>query len=331
MTQKFTLDAIDHNIVEQLRRNGRATNQQIAEELGLTATTVSSRIRRMEDANQLRVVAVSDFAAHGYNFLMEVAIEVDGRPASVVAEELAQFPEVFAAHLVTGRYDIDILVALRDFSDLSALLFNKFSGVRGIRAMIPAIVVDIIKYQFDVAPIEASRQWQGPETPSSPHLNSLDQQLIELLSCDARVSNRKIAQELGVTEGTVRGRIKRLQQDGLMAFTAITGFGVAEKSRLAFISVQAEASDVRHIARQISEMSLINAVMITMGEFNILAMCLFEELDEMVEVASDHVLGLPGVHHVETSIAARTIRYNARVARITSRYAGDEPSTDDDA
>lgn len=154
MPSSISIDDTDRSIVEQLRRNGRATNQQIAEDLGLTATTVSARIKRMEDANQLRVVAVSDFSAHGYNFLMEVAIEVDGRPASEVANELSKFPEVFAAHIVTGRYDIDILVALREFEDLSHLMLDKLSEVRGIRSMTPSIVVDIIKYQFDVAPIE---------------------------------------------------------------------------------------------------------------------------------------------------------------------------------
>lgn len=154
MTQKFQFDATDRSIVDQLRANGRATNQQIAEQLGLTATTVSSRIKRMEDANQLRVVAVSDFSAHGFNFLMRVAVDVDGRPASEVAQELAQFPEVFATHLVTGRYDIDMLVALRDLDDLSGLILDKLSKVGGIRSMAPSIVVDIIKYKFDVAPIE---------------------------------------------------------------------------------------------------------------------------------------------------------------------------------
>jgi DNA-binding Lrp family transcriptional regulator len=148
-------------------------------------------------------------------------------------------------------------------------------------------------------------------------LDDLDRQLIELLSRDARVSNRKIATDLGVTEGTVRGRVKRLQQDGLIVFTAITGFEMADNSRLAFISVQVEVENVREIARQIAELPLINAVMITMGQFNILAMCLFEELDALVDVASDRILALPGVHHVETSIAARTIKYNARVAKIT--------------
>ncbi|MGB5078195.1 MAG: Lrp/AsnC family transcriptional regulator [Sphingorhabdus sp.] len=155
MGEAFAIDDIDRAIVAELRQNGRATNQQIAETLGLTATTVSSRINRMEAANQLRVVAVSDFSAHGYNVLMELAIEVEGRPATEVAEELAQFPEVFAAHVVTGRYDIDLLVVLRDFEELSSLMLGKFSGVRGIRSMIPSIAVDVIKYQFDHAPIAA--------------------------------------------------------------------------------------------------------------------------------------------------------------------------------
>ncbi len=155
MADDFIADDIDRLIVEQLRLNGRATNQQIADRLDLTAATVSARIRRMEDENKLRVVAVSDFSAHGYNVLMEVAIEVDGRPASEVSAELAEFPEVFAAHLVTGRYDIDILVALHDFDELPELMFNKLSKVRGMRSMMPAIAVDVVKYKFDVAPIEA--------------------------------------------------------------------------------------------------------------------------------------------------------------------------------
>jgi len=155
MGEDFTVDDIDRSIVAQLRINGRATNLQIAEKLDLTAATVSTRIRRMEDADKLRVVAVSDFAAHGYNVLLELAIEVDGRAASEVVAELAEFEEVFAAHLVTGRYDIDMLVVLRGIDELPALLFEKFSKVRGIRSMTPAIAVDVIKYEFDVAPIES--------------------------------------------------------------------------------------------------------------------------------------------------------------------------------
>jgi DNA-binding Lrp family transcriptional regulator len=57
--------------------------------------------------------------------------------------------------------------------------------------------------------------------------------------------------------------------------------------------------------------------MITMGRFNILAFCLFSELDELHEVASEQILAIPGVHHVETSIAVKTVKYNPRIVRIT--------------
>jgi Lrp/AsnC family transcriptional regulator for asnA, asnC and gidA len=152
---EFAFTDADRQIVAELRRNGRATNQQIADNLGLTATTVSARIKRMEEADQLRVVAVSDFSAHGYDVLIQLAIEVDNRPASVVARELAEFDEVFAIHLVTGRYDIDALVVLREFADLSHFLLDRLASIRGIRSITPSIAVDILRYQFDVAPIEA--------------------------------------------------------------------------------------------------------------------------------------------------------------------------------
>jgi DNA-binding Lrp family transcriptional regulator len=152
----------------------------------------------------------------------------------------------------------------------------------------------------------------------APQLDALDMQLIQLLGADARISNRRIAAELGVTEGTVRGRIRRLQQDGLIAFTAIRGLEGAERPRLAFIRVQAQPEQVRAIAMRISLIPEINAVLIMMGEFNILTMCMFAELDELFHLASDRILAINGVHHVETSIVVRTIKYDARIARITT-------------
>lgn len=148
----------DRAIVRELRVNGRATNQQIAEKLGLTATTVSSRIRRMEELNQLRVVAVADFAALGLDMLLRVAVHVAGRPASAVAEEMAKIPEVFAAHLVTGRHDIDLLLALQDFRALNYLLEEELGKIEGVTKLTPTIVLDVIKYKFDVAPIHGGKQ-----------------------------------------------------------------------------------------------------------------------------------------------------------------------------
>ena len=104
MDDGLGFDEVDTQIVEQLRANGRATHQQIAKDLGLVATTVSARIRRMEETGMLRVVAVTDFAVHGYHVMIHVGVEVSGRAPLEVAEELAEFDEVFSAYLVTGRF-----------------------------------------------------------------------------------------------------------------------------------------------------------------------------------------------------------------------------------
>ena len=52
-------------------------------------------------------------------------------------------------------------------------------------------------------------------------LDALDHRIVEKLARDARISNRAIAAELGVTEGTIRTRIKRLQNEGLIQFTVV--------------------------------------------------------------------------------------------------------------
>ena len=45
------------------------------------------------------------------------------------------------------------------------------------------------------------------------NLDEADQAIVERLSRDARVSNREIAEQLGVTEGTVRARVKRMEEE----------------------------------------------------------------------------------------------------------------------
>jgi DNA-binding Lrp family transcriptional regulator len=147
-------------------------------------------------------------------------------------------------------------------------------------------------------------------------LDKLDRRLIEILAQDARISNRKIAADLNVTEGTVRGRIKRLERDNLIRFTAITSLQRGKQFRLAFIRVQAELAQVPDICAVLQDEPNVGALLITMGRFNLLAIVLFNELNDLHAMASGKILPLPGVHHVETAIAINTIKYDLRIARI---------------
>lgn len=149
----YELDEVDRHIIAALQADGRATNQRIARSLKLSPATVGARIRRLENVNAMRVVAVTDFAALGYHVLLAVGIEVQGRAAEEVAEELAALEEVFAVHLVTGARDIEILVALHDLDELKVFLLQDIAKIRGIRALSAGIAADVIKYDFDRAQI----------------------------------------------------------------------------------------------------------------------------------------------------------------------------------
>ena len=148
---QYELDDIDRRIIAALKSDGRATNQRIARSLRISPATVGARIRRLENMNAMRVVAVTDFAALGYKVLLAIGIEVQGRPAQEVAQELAALPEVFAAHLVTGARAVEILVALHDVDELEGFLLRDLAKIRGIRTLAAGIAADVIKYDFDRA------------------------------------------------------------------------------------------------------------------------------------------------------------------------------------
>ena len=153
VTPPPSLDALDRNIIDLLRTNGRATNQDIAQQLSVTAATVSARLQKMEDARAMRVVAVTDFAARDYNVIIAVGVRVQGRSVQDVGRDLAKFPEVLSVNVMNGGYDLELLVALHDFSEAQEFLYDHISGVAGVTHLDSGIAVDIVKYEFNVAPL----------------------------------------------------------------------------------------------------------------------------------------------------------------------------------
>lgn len=147
------LDEVDAGIIEVLRSNGRATNQEIADRLSISPATVSSRLHRLEESKAMRVVAVADFAAHGYNILIAVGVTVMGRDAAEVARDLAKLPEVFSVHLMHGPFDLELLVGLRNFEEINVFLTDHIARIPGVFELSPGIAADIVKFEFSVAPL----------------------------------------------------------------------------------------------------------------------------------------------------------------------------------
>ena len=147
------LDPLDARIVAHLRSTPRATNQEIAERLSVTAATVSSRLRRLDEAKAMRVVAVTDFAALGYNVIIALGVKVRGRGVREVGRDLAEFPEVLSVNIMNGEMDLELLVALHDFAEIQEFLYDHIAGVEGVAHIEAGIAADIVKFEFNVAPL----------------------------------------------------------------------------------------------------------------------------------------------------------------------------------
>lgn len=148
-------------------------------------------------------------------------------------------------------------------------------------------------------------------------LDALDHKIVSKLALDARISNRAIAAELGVTEGTIRTRIKRLQNEGLIQFTVVTDFRMAGSPNLCMLGIDADPSRVTEVAARLKMMPEINCVVLLLGRFNLLAMGLFTNIEQLNELVVEQIRSLPDVQRVETSISVHNLKYEAGVAKIT--------------
>ena len=156
LSRHIDLDDTDQAIIQLLREDGRMAYRAIARELDIAENTVRARVRRMEESNTMRVVAVTDTEAAGYGMLLAIGVQVEGRSPEVVAREMAAIPEVFSVNVVVGAQDIEILVVSKDQAALNELITDKLGAIPGVRRLTPALALDVLKNQPDWVPFHAA-------------------------------------------------------------------------------------------------------------------------------------------------------------------------------
>jgi Lrp/AsnC family transcriptional regulator for asnA, asnC and gidA len=154
--EQIELDAIDQAIIDLLRKDGRMPFRAIARELEVAENTVRARVRRMEESDTMRVVAVTDIEAAGYGMLLAIGVQVEGRSPERVARDMATIAEVFSVNLVVGAQDIGILVVAQDQASLNVLITDKLGTIPGVRRLTPALALEVLKNQPDWVPFHAA-------------------------------------------------------------------------------------------------------------------------------------------------------------------------------
>jgi Lrp/AsnC family leucine-responsive transcriptional regulator len=143
------LDAFDRRILAVLRENGRATNVEIAEKVGLSEAPCSRRVRRLEADGVIRgYTARLEPEAVGIGFTAYVTLLLDYLTASTAeefVERIAEIPEIVSCHIVSGSYDAILYVAAADSAAYSEIVFDKLRRIPGVKDVRSSFIMRTIK------------------------------------------------------------------------------------------------------------------------------------------------------------------------------------------
>ena len=150
-------------------------------------------------------------------------------------------------------------------------------------------------------------------------LDDIDKSIVAWLSRDARTSNREIAADLGVTEGTVRARIKRMEEEKQIRITAVTNIDRFRDAALAYIWIEVERShQAQAVAEQLSKMPELGFVGVMLGRSDILAITMVRNTEHLAEFIHNRISGVAGVRRTESTLGVNFVKHDYRMARIVS-------------
>ncbi|WP_297808129.1 Lrp/AsnC family transcriptional regulator [uncultured Methylophaga sp.] len=140
------LDRYDHAILDILQKNGRITNQELAEAIKLSPSPTLRRVRQMEEDGLIDgYVALLNAKKLGLTLMAFIGISMDKHIPErfeKLESTLAGYPEVLECHLITGQ-DADYLlkVIVRDMDAYQQFLLNKLTRIEGVTGVHTSFVM----------------------------------------------------------------------------------------------------------------------------------------------------------------------------------------------
>lgn len=144
-----SLDAFDHKILAALQEDGRLSNVDLAEKVGLSPSPCLRRVKRLEQEGYIRGYrAVLDRRKVGLGLTIYVDIKVEKHSTENAAMHqrlLEAIPEVVAAHMVSGDADFVAEVVVPDLAAYEELLTERLLSLPMVKDVRSNFVIRPVK------------------------------------------------------------------------------------------------------------------------------------------------------------------------------------------
>ena len=148
MTKNVT-DDVDMKILAILRAEGRISNLELAERIGLSATPCSRRVKRLEDIGVINGYGARINAAamgQGVSVLVNVRLSRQ-TPSDIDAFMTAvhRLPEITECLLVTGSVDYVLKVQTKDTEALRDFVLKELKAIPSVSETSTTLILDVVK------------------------------------------------------------------------------------------------------------------------------------------------------------------------------------------
>jgi DNA-binding Lrp family transcriptional regulator len=147
--RSYELDDRDRAILRELMRDGRLSNVDLAERVGLSASACLRRVRLMEESGLIAgYVMLLDPAAAGVTGVAYVSVTLDqqGRAALDRFEsEVRRHPEIVECYLLAGLADYMLRVAYRDALDFERIHTDIITQLPGVSRVQSTLALRTVK------------------------------------------------------------------------------------------------------------------------------------------------------------------------------------------
>ncbi len=133
-------------------------------------------------------------------------------------------------------------------------------------------------------------------------MDELDRKIIALLERNGRASNARIARDVGVSEGTVRRRLKRLVHDKIINVIALPDPRKLGYESEALIGIQVDPDKIDQVANKVAELESTRWVAVTTGTYDVFAWATLPNAEELGRFLREKVGTIQGVRRTETFV-----------------------------
>jgi len=134
------------------------------------------------------------------------------------------------------------------------------------------------------------------------NIDELDQKLILGLQKDGRRTYMDLASALGVTEGTIRNRLRKLVDQGIIKIAAIPELDKLGYGFMGIVGMQVRLADLRAVADQLSENPNVCYLANVTGRYEFIAIVITKSSEEFAAFMENVISGIPSILRTETFV-----------------------------